>query len=342
VDADTCYPSVSATGISDIDVAFVVVPASELLTVVEDCGRAGVQNAILFTSGLAETGETGRLLQDRIRLEASQWRLRLYGPNCPGLTNVRDHIYLSPSPGAADISTPGTVGLVTQGGGIGRALMQWMDHGLGVALWASPGNAVDLDVCDFINYAVEDDEITVIATVIEGLSDGLRFREVARRAAAKGKPIVALKIGRSEYGRQSAMSHTASIAGDDAVVDAVFDEMNVVRVDDVDELAETAALLARVLDHNISNPSIPIDQTCVVSFSGGTATLVADLAGARCTDALASTPNERTHGRDDSRHERWARLDAGPAACNKRLCCAYDGHGRDRFDCGAICLRSPA
>jgi acetate---CoA ligase (ADP-forming) len=291
VDGDICYPSVSATGIPDIDVAFVVVPASQLLSVIEDCGRAGVRNAILFTSGLAETGETGRLLQDRIRLEASRWRLRLYGPNCPGLTNVRDNIYLSPSPGAADVSTPGTVGLVTQGGGIGRALMQWTDHGLGVALWASPGNAVDLDVCDFINYAVEDDGITVIATVIEGLSDGPRFREVAQRAAAKGKPIVALKIGRSEYGRQSAMSHTASIAGDDAVVDAVFDELNVVRVDDVDELAETAALLARVLDHTMSNPSIPVDQTCVVSFSGGTAALVADLAGVRGLTLAALAPS---------------------------------------------------
>ena len=100
---------------------------------------------------------------------------------------------------------------------IGRALMQWMDRGLGIGLWCSPGNEADLDIADFVHHMVEDDRIRVIGAVVEGFSQGRKFLDAARRAREAGKPIVILKIGRSEYGEKTAASHTASIAGNDAV-----------------------------------------------------------------------------------------------------------------------------
>src|SRR5260370_20824365 len=165
--------------------------------------------------------------------------MRVYGPTSPGLANIADRVLLSMSQVAGADVTSGPVGLVTQGGGLGRALMQWMDRGLGIGLWCSPGSEAALDIADFVNHMVDDDRIRVIGAVVEGFSQGRKFLEVARRAREAGKPLVILKIGRSEYGLKAAASHTASIAGNDAVASAVFAQDGVVRVGDVDELGET-------------------------------------------------------------------------------------------------------
>jgi acyl-CoA synthetase (NDP forming) len=201
--------------------------------------------------------------------------MRVYGPNSPGLANIADRVLLSMSPVAGSDVTSGPVGLVTQGGGIGRALMQWMDRGLGIGLWCSPGNEADLDIADFVQHMVDDDRIKVIGAVVEGFSAGRKFLDVARRARAAGKPIVILKIGRSAYGQKTAASHTASIAGNDAVTSAVFAQYGVVRVNDVDELGETLQLFSQALTVTDRD----VTRTCVYSFSGGTASLGADLVG---------------------------------------------------------------
>jgi len=153
--------------------------------------------------------------------------------------------------------------------------MQWMDRGLGIGLWCSPGNEADLDIADFVNHMVDDERIRVIGAVVEGFSEGRKFLDAARRAREAGKPIAILKIGRSEYGRKTAASHTASIAGNDAVASAVFAQYGVVRVDDVDELGETLQLFSKAM--GIADRDIT--KTCVYSFSGGTASLAADLVG---------------------------------------------------------------
>ena len=195
---DTAYARVSDIPGDPMDVVTVLVAAEFVPAVMQDCAAADVGHVVLQ----AETVATARAAG-----------MRIYGPNSPGLANVADGVLLSMSPVAGEDRTSGPVGLVTQGGGIGRALMQWMDCGLGVGLWSSPGNEADLDVSDFVNHMVSDDRIKVIGAVIEGFSDGAKFIEAARRARQAGKPIVMVKIGRSEYGKRTAASHTASIAG---------------------------------------------------------------------------------------------------------------------------------
>jgi acyl-CoA synthetase (NDP forming) len=256
-------------------VAVVLVTAAAVLDVVKDCAASGVRYLVVLSSGFSESGEAGRRLQREMVRLARASGLRVYGPNSPGLANIADRVLLSMSPVAGADVMSGPVGLVTQGGGIGRALMQWMDRGLGFGLWCSPGNEADLDIADFVNHMVDDERIRVIGAVVEGFSEGRKFLEVARRAREAGKPIVILKIGRSEYGQKTAASHTASIAGNDAVASAVFAQYGVVRVDDVDELGETLQLFSKAL--GVADRDIT--RTCVYSFSGGTASLAADLAG---------------------------------------------------------------
>ena len=272
---DRCYPRVSDVPGDPVDVAIVLLPAEGVLDVVKDCATAGVRHLLVLSSGFSETGAAGRVLQeDMVRLARASG-MRVYGPNSPGLANIADRVLLSMSPVAGSDVTSGPVGLVTQGGGIGRALMQWMDRGLGIGLWCSPGNEADLDIADFVHHMVEDDRIRVIGAVVEGFSEGRKFLDAADRARAAGKPVVVLKIGRSEYGQQTAASHTASIAGNDAVASAVFAQYGVVRVDDVDELGEALQLFSRAL----AVTDRDVTRTCVYSFSGGTASLAADLVG---------------------------------------------------------------
>jgi acyl-CoA synthetase (NDP forming) len=272
---DRCYPRVSDVPGAPVDVAVILLTAERVLDAVKDCAAAGVQYLVVLSSGFSETGAAGRAQQEEMVRLARASGMRVYGPNSPGLANVADRVLLSMSPVAGADVTSGPVGLVTQGGGIGRALMQWMDRGLGIGLWCSPGNEADLDIADFVNHMLDDDRIQVIGAVVEGFSEGRKFLEVARRARKAGKPIVILKVGRSEYGQKTAASHTASIAGNDAVASALFAQYGVVRVDDVDELGETLQLFSRAL----SVTDRDVTRTCVYSFSGGTASLAADLVG---------------------------------------------------------------
>jgi acyl-CoA synthetase (NDP forming) len=272
---DRCYPRVADVPGDPIDVAIILLAADRVIEAIKDCASAWVRHLVVLSSGFSETGVAGREQQEEMVRLARASGMRVYGPNSPGLANIADRVLLSMSPVAGSDATSGPIGLVTQGGGIGRALMQWMDRGLGIGLWCSPGNEADLDIADFVQHMVEDDRIRVIGAVVEGFSEGRKFLEVARRARKAGKPIVILKIGRSAYGQKTAVSHTASIAGNDAVASAVFTQYGVVRVNDVDELGETLQLFSKAL----TVTGRDVTRTCVYSFSGGTASLAADLVG---------------------------------------------------------------
>lgn len=255
-----------------IDVAVVAIPADSVVDAVRDCASAGIPFAVILTSGFGEVGEAGAQAQDALARIAAETGIRIVGPNCPGLTNVRDRIGMTFSPAFPVDLTPGTLGLATQGGGLGRNVLQAAARGLGTSLWASMGNAVDLDVPDVISHYAEDPHIGTIAVLLEGIADGGAFLAAVRRAAAADKPVVALKIGRSEYGRRAIESHTAAMAGEAAVNSAVFAQFGVVEVDDIDELADVVSLLDR------AKP--PGDAGIAIwGMSGGAVTLCADAVG---------------------------------------------------------------
>jgi len=266
-----CWPSVAALPEAP-DVAVVVVPAAGVLGVIEDCAQSGVRFAVVLSSGFGEAGEEGEKAQLRMKEIAARSGLRLYGPNCPGLCNVNQRLGMTFSPAFPHDLVPGPIGLATQGGGLGRNVMQAMERGVGIGLWASTGNEVDLQVADFIHYMADAPDIRVIVTLFEGIKDGPRLMSALKRAAEQGKPVVALKIGRSEYGAQAAQSHTASLTGSSEVNSAVLRQFGVIEVDDIDELVDAAWLFARAMPG-------PKEGVAIYCASGGTAALLADILG---------------------------------------------------------------
>jgi acyl-CoA synthetase (NDP forming) len=277
-----CWPSVAALPATP-DVAVVAVPASGVLAVIEECAARGVAFAVILSSGFGEAGAEGEREQQRMKEIAERSGLRLYGPNCPGLTNVNGRLGLTFSPSFPHDLVKGPIGLATQGGGLGRNVMQAMERGIGIGLWASTGNEVDLQVADFIHYMADAPDIKVIITLLEGIKDGPKFVAAVQRAAANGKPVIGLKVGKSEYGRRAAQSHTASLTGSAEVNSAVFRQFGVIEVDDIDELVDTAWLFARAM------PGAQ-DALGIYCSSGGTAALAADAVGSAGLTLAAFTP----------------------------------------------------
>lgn len=254
------------------DVALLVVPAAATMQALKDAAARGTRFAVVFTSGFGEMGEEGRAAEAEMARIGREAGMRIYGPNSPGLCNLNKRLGMMFSPSFHVDQRPGPIGLATQGGGIGRCFLQAMERGVGVGLWASTGNEVDLSVADFIRYMADADDITTIATAMEGVRDGAAFVDAVLYAAERNKPVVALKVGRSDYGARAVASHTGSISGAAEVNTAVFRQAGVVEVDDIDEWIDTAALFAR------KRPT-GREKVAVYGFSGGACALAADAVG---------------------------------------------------------------
>ena len=254
------------------DLAVIAIPAQGVLPALKDCAARGVAFAIVLSSGFGEMGEAGKAIEAEMRALAAATGMRIYGPNCPGLSNINDRLGFTFSPAFKLDLVKGPLGVATQGGGLGRTILQAMERGIGVGLWCSAGNEVDLEVSDFIHHMAAARDIRVIVTLIEGIRDGAKFVAAVRRAAEMGKPVVALKVGKSDYGVKATLSHTAAIAGSAEINSAAFRQLGVVEVDDVDELIDTAWLLARATPR-------AAEKIAVYCSSGGTAALAADMVG---------------------------------------------------------------
>jgi acetate---CoA ligase (ADP-forming) len=267
------YPSIAALPESP-DLVGIVVPYDQVLDVLQECHAKGAGAAVVISAGFAERGESGRHdLQLQLGAFARDTGLRVCGPNCLGVANVKDDIWASASSRLSSGLT-GPIGLVCQSGAsaFGPFLVRAIDSGIGYSYIISTGNEADLDFADFARYLVDDDATRVIAGFVEGFKDARKFLEVAQLAAERGKPIVLIKIGRSALGEQAARSHTASLSGIDARYEAAFAQYGIIRVQNYDELLEVSQLLAHT-----PKPSQP--GIAVVSHSGGISSLTADMCG---------------------------------------------------------------
>ena len=274
-----CYPSVEDLPESP-DLAGIVVPQPQVLGVLEACHRKGVGSAIVITAGFAERGTPeGRARQYRLEAFARESGLRISGPNCLGVANVKDDIWpmaMGSTPTGVDV--PGAIGLVCQSGAsaFGPFRARAADAGIGYTYIISTGNEADLEFADYARYLLDDTDTKVIAGFVEGFKTARtveKFVAVAKLAAEYGKPIVLIKIGRSEAGSRAAGSHTGALTGSDARFDAVCAQYGIIRVEDYDELLEVSQLLAQA-----PRPDPP--GIAVVSHSGGVSSLTADMLGA--------------------------------------------------------------
>ena len=267
-----CYPSVSS--LPEVpDLAAVIVPYENVMIVLEDCAQKEVKTCVIITAGFAEKGTEDRKaaqmgLQDFVKRTG----IRLCGPNCLGIANVKDCSW-SCSAALPEIQTiaSGSLALVCQSGAsaFGPFLARARDRGLGFSYIVSTGNEADLDTSDFIRYCIHQPEVKAIVAYFEAIKDSDKFRAVAKEALDMGKPIVAIKIGRSSAGQRAALSHTASMTGSDQAYDALFKQTGVTRLDDWDEVLDVASLLAKT-------PPFQKKSIGVVAHSGGVASLLAD------------------------------------------------------------------
>ncbi|MEW1924562.1 acetate--CoA ligase family protein [Streptomyces sp. NPDC088360] len=253
-----CFPSVADLP-EPVDLAVLLV--SDPLPVIEELAESKVKFAVAFASGFAETGEEGALAQARLTAAVERSGLRLLGPNTNlnAFEKFRD-----------DLEGP-AIALITQSGHQGRPVFTMQEIGVRLSHWAPTGNEADLETSDFISYFAERPEVGAIACYVEGLKDGRAFLLAADRAAQRGVPVVAVKVGRTETGARTAASHTGKLTGADTVVDAAMRQFGVIRVDGLDELQDTSALLARARPPKA-------EGVVVYSISGGTGAHFSDLA----------------------------------------------------------------
>ena len=254
-----------------VDLAFVMVPTSAVLAVLAEVADAGIGSVVLLTSGFAEVGEEGAELEREVVDLARRRGLTILGPNGNGFINAAAHI----TPYGLPIDDPlvgGPVGVVLQSGALASSVLTFAQtRNVGVSLLVSMGNESMVSMTDVMRYLIDDDATRVIALFIESVRRPAEFIALAREALAKGKPIVAIKVGRSQTGARVARAHTGSLVGDDAVVDAVFRQHGVIRVDSLEDLLITAGLLA-------ATGPLPGNRVGFVTPSGGASEIIADRA----------------------------------------------------------------
>ncbi len=269
-----CYPDVNAIG-QPVDLAIIALPAALCEAAIAQCAATGVGAAIVLSAGFAEMGEEGIALQDRMRATAQHAGIRLVGPNCMGLLNLRRGLVASFT--SLVDNAPGRIGaisVISQSGAFGSHCLALMrERGLGLDLWATTGNQADVDFADGLAWMAQAPETRVIVGCLEGVADGARLRGALALAQRNRIPVVMMKLGRSDVGRAAALTHTAALAGSDAVFDAMLRDHAVHRADDVDELFDIA--------YACTAGKFPASSDVgLITTSGGFGIVMADAASA--------------------------------------------------------------
>lgn len=266
------YASVDALPRSP-EAAIVAVPATQVIDTLDSLGRRGTRAAVVFSSGFAETAGDGVAQQQRLLDVARSHGMRLLGPNCLGLFNHRIGWYPTFTTAFdGGWPLPGRVGVVAQSGAFGSHLVCLARaRGIGTPQCVTTGNQADITVGEIIRWYAEDPSVDVIAAYVEGVTRADIFVDALDAARRARKPVVMLKVGRSALGHSAAASHTASVAGNDAVTDAVLREFGVIRVRSAEELLDVAYTATRGI--------FPVNNTMgVMTVSGGVGVLISDIA----------------------------------------------------------------
>jgi len=261
----TAYPTVRDIP-GEVDYAIFNIPARLAPRVMQDCAVKHVKVAHIYTAGFSETGkEEGKALQEQVVSEARAGGVRVIGPNCMGIYYPAAGLTFNP----AFSREPGNVAFISQtGAGATRFVSLANSRGIHFSKVVSYGNAVDLDISDFLEYLIDDAETEIVTCYIEGVRDGRRFIEMVRKCMAVKpviimkagltesgagaaavrkcmavKPVIIMKAGLTESGAGAAASHTSSLAGSKTTWDAFFRQTGAIRVDTLEEIADLVTAL---------------------------------------------------------------------------------------------------
>ena len=253
------------------DTVWIGVPESDVLPVLEETARLKIPNAVIMTSGFGETDADGAAREARLRAVADAAGITVLGPNMLGFVNCWERVPLTfSSAGAVDRLIPGALAVASQSGALGGVVVnRAFDRLIGVSAMVSTGNEIGVTVSECLEYFAEDERTRAVALVVEGIRDGARFRAAAERLLLAGKPLVALKLGRSSAGQRNALTHTGALAGSSAAWRAVARQLGIVEVDTFEDLVEIGGYLSR--------ESRTVRRgAAVVTTSGGASIMLAD------------------------------------------------------------------
>jgi acetyltransferase len=262
------YPSIKdAPG--EIDFVVIAIPYEGVPGVIDDCVDKGVRTILIITAGLGETGPEGAALERQVADKAAKAGIRLIGPNCMGHFNTANDLSTMRMGGAVK---KGEIGVISQSGGFAmNILMSGIEAGIGFTKFVSVGNEADLHFEDFLEYFLEDEDTKLVTGYIEGLRNGRDFFRIAKKFT-KEKPIVVVKVGRTEAGARAARSHTSAIAGSDEIADGMFKQSGVIRVDEIEGLFDVAAALLR-------SPLPKGNRVAIMTCGGGLGCVTSDACG---------------------------------------------------------------
>lgn len=236
---DRCYPNLAACP-EVPDELLILIPTRAVLGVLEEAAKLGTRSATIYTAGFGEgDDEKGKERAQAMKDLCERTGMVLCGPNCMGSYSVGEGLWTFPT--ATPLLKKGKVGLIFQSGGsLGNWIKGATERGIGFSYAVSSGNEVSLDLVDYLSFLVNDDGTNVITLMVEGIRRPNEFMAVAEQALSKGKPILVVKLGRSEMGKRQAISHTGSLAGADEVFDAVCNRLGLIRCPTLEDLTETA------------------------------------------------------------------------------------------------------
>lgn len=260
------YPNITAVE-KEVDLVMIVVAPKFLVPAVTDSVKMGAKGMVIITAGLGETGAEGKKIEEQILQEAAKTGAYVIGPNCSGMFSASAQMNLLGVPPLR----AGSISVLAQSGNVIDSLTHYAGvRGVGFSKIISLGNAIGVSFPEYIEYLKDDPNTKAIMIYLEGIKDGNRLVQVARETA-KEKPVIALKVGRSEAGARAAASHTGSLAGDALIVDAAFRQAGIVRVSNVDELFDMA--------YTLSTCPIPTgNRVAILSEGGGDNSIAADNA----------------------------------------------------------------
>jgi len=257
----------------DLDFVLVAVPSKLVVSVLEEAVIKKAKTALIFSSGFSEIGGQGEIFQNQIKKISQDSNLRIIGPNCLGLFNSANNFFPTFTTTVNRTNPiPGGIAIASQSGAYGSHIyMVAHERGLGIRYWMTTGNEVDLSVGETIQMMAEDPEVHTIMAYAESVKDGKQFTKALDTARSEKKPVIFMKVGRSEVGAAAANSHTASLAGEDIIYDEVLKAHGAYRVKSTEEMLDVAyATRVKIF---------PAGKNLgVVTISGGGGVLIADAA----------------------------------------------------------------
>jgi acyl-CoA synthetase (NDP forming) len=249
-----------------IDLVFVATPASTVISILEQCVEKNVHAVVVISSGFSEAGAEGAVLEKQVAAFAREHSIHLAGPNTMGMANVAISLFAT---GGHPRPTPGTISIIAQSGNVGNQIMLWAElQGIGIGKFVGSGNEAVLKVEDYLEYFHHDPNTSVVLLYLEGVDDGRKFFEIARRVSLR-KPVIALKAGRTEGGSRAAASHTGAMASSFRLFESVMRQSGVMMATNSTELLELS----------VAFDSFPLprgNRVGILTLGGGWGVITAD------------------------------------------------------------------